>query len=95
MSRKITIYKFSGNTDYSVNVEDSYGKEHHLGYISDGAIDSLRFLNYPKNVTRKNLIEQAEEIWNNEVEPKEDLLGDAIAECVQMDKDRGVEPNLD
>ena len=95
MSRKITIYKFSGNTDYSVNVEDSYGKEHHLGYISDGAIDSLRFLNYPKNVTRKNLIEQAEEIWDNEVEPKEDLLGNAIAECIQSDIDRGVEPNLD
>ena len=95
MSRKITIYKFSGNTDYSVNVEDSYGKEHHLGYISDGAIDSLRFLNYPKNVTRKNLIEQAEEIWANEVKPKEDLLGDAIAECIELDKKRGVEPNLD
>ena len=95
MSRKITIYKFSGNTDYSVNVEDSYGKEHHLGYISDGAIDSLRFLNYPKNVTRKNLIEQAEEIWDNEVESKEDLLGNAIAECVKMDEERGVEPSLD
>jgi hypothetical protein len=95
MSRKITIYKFSGNTDYSVNVEDSYGKEHHLGYISDGAIDSLRFLNYPKNVTRKNLIEQAEEIWKSEVEPKKDLLGDAIAECVKMDEERGVEPSLD
>ena len=95
MSRKITIYKFSGNTDYSVNVEDSYGKEHHLGYISDGAIDSLRFLNYPKNVTRKNLIEQAEEIWHNEVESKEDLLGNAIKECIQSDKDRGVEPSLD
>ena len=34
-------------------------------------------------------------IWKTEVEPKEDLLGDAIAECVQMDKDRGVEPSLD
>ena len=95
MSRKITIYKFSGNTDYSVNVEDSYGKEHHLGYISDGAIDSLRFLNYPKKVTRQNLIEQAEEIWKNEVKPKEDLMGKAIAECIQSDIDRGVEPSLD
>ena len=97
MSRKITIYKFSGNTDYSVNVEDSYGKEHHLGYISDGAIDSLRFLNYPKNVTRKNLIEQAEEIWNNEEELAidEDLMSKAVAECIQMDIDRGVEPSLD
>ena len=91
MSRKITIYKFSGNTDYSVNVEDSYGKEHHLGYISDGAIDSLRFLNYPKNVTRKNLIEQAEEIWDNEVKPKPDLLANAIKECKEIDS---INPNL-
>ena len=90
MSREIKIHKFEGNTQYSVHVIDSYGKEHHLGYISDGAIDSLRFLNYPKNVTRKNLIEQAEEIWDNEVKPKEDLLGDAIAECVKMDKEAGI-----
>ena len=95
MSREIKIHKFEGNTQYSVHVIDSYGKEHHLGYISDGAIDSLRFLNYPKNITRQNLIEQAEEIWSNEVEPKEDLLGNAIAECIQSDKDRGVEPKLD
>ena len=38
---------------------------------------------------------RAEEIWNNEVKPKEDLMAKAIAECIQMDIDRGVEPNLD
>ena len=95
MSRKITIYKWQGNTDYSVEVEDSYGKTHHLGYLRCEVIDELRFLNHPNTVTQQNLIEQAEEIWNNEVEPKKDLLGDAIAECVQMDIDRGVEPSLD
>ena len=95
MSRKITIYKYEGNTDWSVEVEDSYGKIRHLGYLRCEVIDELRFLNHPNTVTQQNIIEQAEEIWENEVEPKEDLLGDAIAECVQMDIDRGVEPSLD
>ena len=96
MSRKITISKYEGNTVYSVNVEDSYGKEHHLGYLSDLTIDELKFLNYPnKGFTNKNIIEQATDIWENEVKPEEDLLGNAIAECIQMDIDRGVEPNLD
>ena len=38
---------------------------------------------------------KAWEIWENEVEPKEDLMSKAIAECIQSDIDRGVEPNLD
>jgi hypothetical protein len=84
MSRKITISKYQGNTDWSVEVEDCYGKIHHLGYfprIADSAI----------------LEHEAEEIWEHETPPnKEDeLLANAIAECVQMDIDRGVEPNLD
>ena len=31
----------------------------------------------------------------NIIEPKEDLLGNAIKECIQSDIDRGVEPSLD
>ena len=81
MSRKIIISKYRGNTDYSIIVIDSYGTEHHLGYCKSYIID---------DVERK-----AEIIWENEVEPKKDLMGDAIAECIQMDIDRGVEPNLD
>ena len=95
MSRRITIHKWRGNTDYSVEVEDSYGKTHHLGYLRCEVIDELRFLNHPNTVTQQNLIEQAEDIWSNEVKPKKDLLGDAIAECIQSDIDRGVEPSLD
>ena len=82
MARKIIIEKYQGNTVYSVSVFDSYGTEHHLGYHCEGA----------KLV---NIEVKAEEIWANEVEPKEDLLGNAIAECIQSDIDRGVEPNLD
>ncbi len=91
MSRKITIHKWRGNTDYSVEVEDSYGKIYHLGYLRCEVIDELKFLNHPNTVTQQNLIEQAEEIWNNEVEPKEDLLENAIKECKEIDSKN---PNL-
>ena len=82
MARKITIYKYQGNTQWSVDVEDSYGKEHHLGYVGNHFDDQL-------------LYAKAEYIWANEVKPKEDLMSKAVAECVQMDIDRGVEPSLD
>ena len=35
MSREIKINKYEGNTCYSVSVIDSYGKEHHLGYLDN------------------------------------------------------------
>ena len=84
MSRKIVISKYEGNTHYSISVFDSYNKEHHLGYCT--------------HIDEENQIElekSAEKIWVNEVKPKEDLLGNAIAECIKMDKNRGVEPSLD
>ena len=84
MSRKIVIDKYEGNTDWSVNVEDSFGTEHHLGYYN---------LLYAKTMAEIEM--KAWEIWENEAEPKEDLMGKAVAECIQMDIDRGVEPNLD
>ena len=94
MSRKITISKYEGNTHYSVSVFDSYGTEHHLGYIHTEEIDEIKVNPLFKNVP--NYVRfQAEEIWSNEVEPKEDLLGNAIKECIQSDIDRGVEPSLD
>ena len=81
MSRKIIIDKYQGNTHYSVSVFDSYGTEHHLGYYT--------WLN------DEEIEKKAKIIWVNEVKPEEDLLGNAIAECIQMDKNRGVEPSLD
>ena len=81
MSRKIVIDKYQGNTVYSVSVFDSYGTEHHLGYYT--------WLN------DEEIEKKAKIIWANEVKPEEDLLGNAIAECIQMDEERGVEPNLD
>ena len=68
MSRKRTIHKDEGDTQWGVQVEDSYGTEHHLGYLSDLTIDELKFLNYPTDgFTSKNIIEQATDIWENEV----------------------------
>ena len=84
MSRKISINKYEGNTHYSIHVTDSYGTEHHIGYSSKLDNDMLT-----------EIEQQACDIWANEVKPKEDLLGDAIAECIELDKKRGVEPNLD
>ena len=81
MSRKIIIDKYQGNTHYSVSVFDSYGTEHHLGYYT--------WLN------DEEIEKKAKIIWANEVKPEEDLLSNAIAECIQMDKNRGVEPSLD
>ena len=88
MSRKIIINKYQGNTVYSVSVFDSYGTEHHLGYYSDE-------FKSPYDLCLAEIEDKAEEIWKNEAKPKEDLLGKAIAECIQSDIDRGVEPNLD
>ena len=79
--RQIKINKYEGNTHYNVEVVDSYGKEHHLGYYN--------------NLYASSIQAQAEEIWANEVKPEVDLLANAIKECVELDKKRGVEPNLE
>jgi hypothetical protein len=84
MSRKINISKYEGNTHYSVHVIDSFGTEHHLGYWNE--LDNSVML----------VIEaKARVIWENEVKPKEDLLGKAIKECIEIDKKNGIEPKLD
>ena len=83
--RKINISKCEGNTHWSVHVYDSYGQEHHIGYYQR--------LKGVANL--KNIELMAEEIWKNEVEPKESLLSNAIGRCIEIDKERGVEPKLD
>ena len=84
MSRKITIDKHQGNTHWSVEVEDSYG-ETHTNYFE----------------TERQCREHVYYTWENEVDPaflehsSDELLSNAIAECVRKDEERGVEPNLD
>tara|TARA_Y100001963_G_C6689994_1_gene404179 strand:+ start:425 stop:679 length:255 start_codon:yes stop_codon:yes gene_type:complete len=84
MSRKIIIDKCRGNTHYSVHIIDSYGTEHHLGYYRDLPSEIL-----------SEIEADAEMLWQNEVKPKEDLMANAIKECIELDKKRGIEPNLD
>ena len=88
MSREIKITTYENNTVYSVSVFDSYGIEHHLGYIDASEITKLR-------VQDRSIASHAHEIWSNEVEPEENLLGNAIAECIEIDKKNNIEPNLD
>ena len=77
MSRQIKISKYQGNTVYSVHVIDSYGTEHHLGY--------WKHFDYIEDIEKR-----AEEIWSNEVKPKEDLLHKAILNCIELDKKGGL-----
>ena len=83
MSRKIVIDKYINNTVYSVSVFDSYGTEHHLGYIDVSDIDKLK-------IHDKSIASHAHEIWSNEVKPEENLLGNAIAEAIEIDKKSGI-----
>ena len=82
MSREIVINKYEGNTVYSVSVFDTYGTEHHIGYYS----------HYSEMHDIEDL---ARGIWENEEKPEENLLSNAISECIKLDEERGVEPNLD
>tara|TARA_B100001094_G_C18007497_1_gene708386 strand:+ start:227 stop:499 length:273 start_codon:yes stop_codon:yes gene_type:complete len=76
MSRKIIISKYQGNTRYSIHVVDSFSQEHHLGFFKSYIIDDIE--------------RQAEEIWSNEIAPEEDLLANAIANCIELDKKAGL-----
>ena len=88
MSRKIVIEKHLGNTVYGVSVFDSYGIEHHLGDINASDIGILK-------IHDRSIASHAHQIWSDEVEPEENLLGNAIAECIEIDKKNNIEPNLD
>ena len=83
MSREITITTYENNTVYSVSVFDSYGVEHHLGYIDVNDIDKLK-------IHDRSIASHAHEIWSNEVKPEENLLGNAISECNELDKENGL-----
>ena len=85
-ARKIIIDKYEGNTHYSVHVTDSYGTEHHLGYLG---------LTNPFSIELEEIDKMAAEIWENEVEPKEDLMSKAIKECIEIDRKAGRLPSLD
>ena len=82
--RQIKINKYEGNTHYSVSVIDSYGKEHHIGYYNVLSPEILG-----------EIEADAEMLWQNEVKPEVDLMAEAIKECIEIDKENNVEPNLE
>ena len=45
--------------------------------------------------TTEECSEYVYQVWQNEVKKPVDLLANAIAECIKIDIERGVEPNLD
>jgi hypothetical protein len=73
MSRKIIIDKYQGNTHYSVHVIDSFGQEHHLGYLG-------------MNLTMKDIDELSEEIWSNEVKREISPMEKVIHSMVETGK---------
>ena len=73
MSRKIIIDKYQGNTHYSVHVIDSFGQEHHLGYLG-------------MNLTMEDIDKLSEEIWSNEVKQELDPLSKVIHSMVETGK---------
>tara|TARA_R100001594_G_scaffold80883_1_gene115490 strand:- start:732 stop:998 length:267 start_codon:yes stop_codon:yes gene_type:complete len=79
MSKKITINKYEGNTHFVVHVIDSFNQEHHLGYYTHFDEEDI-----------KELEQSAQEIWDNEVKREVDLLGKAIKECIEIDKNKNI-----
>ena len=77
--RNVEISKSNG-TMWKCEVTDSYGITH---------------VNYWE--TQEQASRWTYYIWENEDNQvdSDDLMSNAIAECVQMDIDRGVEPSLD
>ena len=77
--RNVEISKSNG-TMWKCEVTDSYGITH------------VNYWETPEEASRWTYY-----IWENEDNKvdKDDLMSKAIAECVQMDIDRGVEPSLD
>ena len=82
--RQIKINKYEGNTHYNVEVVDSYGKEHHLGYYNVLSPEILG-----------EIEADAEMLWQNEVKPEVDLMAEAIKECIEIDRKAGRMPSLD
>ena len=88
MGRKIVISTYEDNTVYSVHIIDSYGTEHYIGNLNVGDIHSLQ-------VNDRSIASYAHQIWSDEVEPEENLLSNAIGRCIEIDKENGLEPDLD
>ena len=81
--RDYSITKYKGNTHYTVNVVDSYGRE--KGSFFRELQDCYDFV---------YKVWESEKPFTDE-EIQQELLSKAIANCIEIDKKNGLEPNLD
>ena len=77
---KITPTKFSFGTSFHVEVWDDYGN--YCGVYEDNVLSASKFIY---------------DYWSKseENQKSKELLSNAIAECIEIDKKNNVEPNLD
>jgi hypothetical protein len=77
---KITPTKFSFGTSFHVEVWDDYGN--YCGVYEDNVLSASKFIY---------------DYWSKseENQKSKELLSNAIAECIEIDKENNIEPNLD
>jgi hypothetical protein len=77
---KITPTKFSFGTSFHVEVWDDYGN--YCGVYEDNVLSASKFIY---------------DYWSKseENQKSKELLSNAIAECIEIDKKNNIEPNLD
>ena len=81
--RDYNIKKYKGNTHYSVNVTDSYGREKSNFFRT---LDEC--YEYVYDVW-------SNEVPKTDKELQEELLSSAIANCIEIDKANNINLNLD
>ncbi len=77
---KITPTKFSFGTSFHVEVWDDYGN--YCSVYEDNVLSASKFIY---------------DYWSKseENQKSKELLSNAIAECIEIDKKNNIEPNLD
>ena len=81
--RDYNIKKYKGNTHYSVNVIDSYGRE--KGNFFRTLDECYEFV-YDV---------WSNEVPKTDKELQEELLNSAISNCIKLDETNGLTPKLD
>ena len=81
--RDYNIKKYKGNTHYSVNVIDSYGREKSNFFRT---LDECYEFVYDV---------WSNEVPKTDKELQEELLNSAISNCIKLDETNGLTPKLD
>ena len=81
--RNYNITKYKGNTHYSVNVTDSYGREKGGFFKTEGECHKFIY----------EIWDKEQPLSNKEIQ--QNLLNSAIHNCIRLDEKCGITPNLD